>query len=185
MKLPWKLFPEDIRRKYKLYEKEHNGYIYMKINKGMYGLKQAATLAFHQLVDHLRTFGYELIPGTACMFGHKTRRTKFCLCVDDFGIKFFNEDDAEHLINAVSSKYKCTVDRTGKNYCGLTFKWNYDDGYVDISMPNYVPEALKRLQHKPQVFPQYSPHKCVSKFSKDPKLQQSIQDDSSPLLLPK
>ena len=34
-----------------------------------------------------------------------------------------------------------------KNYYGLTLQWNYDKGYVDISMPRYIADSLKQLQH--------------------------------------
>ena len=37
MKVNYKYFPEDIIRKYNLTDKVHNGYIYMKIKKDMYG----------------------------------------------------------------------------------------------------------------------------------------------------
>ena len=46
MKMAFKYFPEDIRQKYNLYDLVHDGYIYIKIKKGMYGLKQAALLAY-------------------------------------------------------------------------------------------------------------------------------------------
>ena len=49
MKVPFKYFPEDIRQKYGLYNIVHDGYIYIKIKKGMYGLKQAAFLAYLHL----------------------------------------------------------------------------------------------------------------------------------------
>ena len=29
----------------------------------------------------------------------------------------------------------------------MTLNWNYQDGYVDISMPNYVMNALSTLNH--------------------------------------
>ena len=46
MKVPMKYFPEDIINFYKLKEIEHDdNYIYIKIIRGMYGLKQAALLA--------------------------------------------------------------------------------------------------------------------------------------------
>ena len=47
MKIHYKYFPEDIRIKYELDSKlSSDGYIYIKIKKGMYGLKQAAVLAY-------------------------------------------------------------------------------------------------------------------------------------------
>ena len=79
----------------------------------MYGLKQAALLAFEQLKKNLAPRGYEPIPHTDGMWRHKTRATKLCLCVDDFGVKYFNDDDVNHLINALQENYKLTIDWTG------------------------------------------------------------------------
>ena len=97
----------------------HNGYAYVKIKRGMYGLKQAAWLAFEQLREHLEPHGYFPDPNNPGLRYHNTRRTRFCLCVDDFGIKCFSKDDAEHLIN-VLKKYHCVP----KNYafCGIHSK---------------------------------------------------------------
>ena len=51
------------------------------------------------------------------------------------------------------------MDWTGSIYCGLDIAWNYKDGFVDISMPDYIPKMLDRLKHKPITIPQYAPHK--------------------------
>ena len=66
-----------------------------------------------------------------------------------------------NLLQAIGNSYKYTADWEGTNYCGLTFKWNYSAGYVDVSMPGYVQKTLKRLQHTPRTYPQYSPHAHV------------------------
>mmetsp|Transcript_15150 Transcript_15150/g.21608 ORF Transcript_15150/g.21608 Transcript_15150/m.21608 type:complete len:108 (+) Transcript_15150:254-577(+) len=105
----------------------------------MYGLKQAAILAYDQLVKCLAPHGYEPMPFTPSMWRHKTQKTLFCLCVDDFGINFFNQSDKEHLINALQQHYRVTIDHQGTNYCGLNLNWKYHKGYVDVSMPNYIP----------------------------------------------
>ena len=109
----------------------------------MYGLKQAAILAYKQLVAHLKPHGYEPIPFSLSLWRHKTRRTKFCLCVDDFGVKYFTKEDADHLLNALKSGYPTSIDWEGKNYCGFTLEWNYKKGYVDVSMPGYLPKMLQ------------------------------------------
>ena len=72
---------------------DSDNYVYCGIKKGMYGLKQAACLAYDDLVLHLNKHGY--FPDKVCqnIWLHKTRKTKFCLCVNDFGIKYFNEDN--------------------------------------------------------------------------------------------
>jgi hypothetical protein len=45
MKMPLSLFPQDIIKNYGLLDKALNGYVYMEICKGMYGLPQAGILA--------------------------------------------------------------------------------------------------------------------------------------------
>ena len=100
----------------------------------MYGLKQAAILAYRQLVQHLDSYCYVPVPFLLSLWTHKTLRTKFCLCVDDFGVKFYSKDDAENLINALKKGYPVTVDWDGKNYCGFTLDWQYGKGYANMSM---------------------------------------------------
>ena len=114
----------------------------------MYGLKQAAVLAFDNLVSNLNQFGYYPVQSTTGIWRHKTRRTTFCLCVDDFGVKYFCKNDADHLLSSLQHNYEYTVDWTGNNFCGLTMYWQYDKGYVDVSMPKYIPQVLKRFKHK-------------------------------------
>ena len=163
MRIQWKHIPEDIRLQYNLSEKlTLDGYIYVKIKKGMYGLKQAAILAFDQLVANLSKNGYQPIADTIGMWEHTTRPTKFCLCVDDFGVQYTSQEDAEHLLASLRQDYTCTVDWTGKNFCGLDIDWHYDEGYVDISMLNYVKDALHHFKHRYKTFPQHSPHASVS-----------------------
>lgn len=149
MKVLLKYFPDDIIKKYDLNKKvSHDDYVYIKIKKGMYGLKQAAVLAYNQLVAQLQPFGYCPSKHTGGMWGHESRPTRFCLCVDDFGIKSFSLDDTNHLLNALLSTYKISVDLTGSNYCGLKLNWDYYKGFVNISMPGYISKLLHKPQHK-------------------------------------
>ena len=127
----------------------------------MYGLKQAALLAYQNLKQLLEPSGYAPVVGTVGLWKHATRPLWFCLCVDDFGVKYFNKEDVQHLISSLSPHYKYTTDWEGNNYCGLTMDWNYTEGHVDISMPDYVNKALQRLNHKPTTHPQYSPHEHI------------------------
>ena len=83
-----KYFFEDIRKQYNIDEKiAPDGYVYIRIQKGMYGLKQVAVLAYDQLVRNLKPHGYSPCPFTAGLWKHNTRKTKFCLCVDDFQVR--------------------------------------------------------------------------------------------------
>ena len=77
--------------------------------------------------------------------------------MNDFGLKYFNQQEAQEFLKHLGTKYKHTLDWSGRNLCGLTFDWDYNKGHLVISMPNYVIDNLNRLQHN-KTQPQYSPH---------------------------
>ena len=177
-----KYFMGDIRKKYKIDEIiAPDGYVYCEAIRGMYGLKQAAKLARDQLIRTLKPFGYYPTPESQNIWAHTSRKTKFCLCVDDFGIKYYNQSDAEHLMAALQTAYEITIDPTGKNFCGLTLQWDYAQGHVDISMPEYVKKALTKLGHTPPATPQNAPHRWVP-ITYGKKIQNAQIEDTTPLL---
>ena len=96
-------------------------------------------------------------------------------------MKYYSQQDADHLINALKSAYEITIDRAGTNFCGLYLEWNYIDGYVDISMPQYVQKALKKLNHPPPKKPQHSPHAWVP-ITYGKQIHQAQVEDTTPIL---
>ena len=104
----------------------------------MYGLRQAVRLAWVALLKNLTADGYR--PDRFCtnIWRHNTRQTKFCLWVDDFGVKYYSKQDANHLINSLQKHYDITIDHKGENFCGLIIEWNYKARHIDISIRNYV-----------------------------------------------
>ena len=187
MRVHYRHIPQDIRIRYNLDAKvNQHGYLYIKIKKGMYGLKQAAILAYDYIKNHLGKFGYHPVQGTVGLWTHDTRNIQFCLCVDDFGVKYFKKEDVDHLLQSIGQLYTYTTDWTGKNFCGMTFDWHYDTGYVDVSMPGYVQKAIKRLQYQPSTTHQYSPHHHEPfKYATKGSRQYANAPDTSPLLSPK
>ena len=180
-----KFIPQDIINRYNLHSMFHNDYIYCEINKGVYGLPQAALLAYQQVCTHLKLSGYIPIDGTSRMFKHLTCPTILCLCVDDFEIKYFSTDDAHYLLTSLQSKYKYSVDWDGNNFCGLHYDWNYEKGFVNVSLPDYDQKTLKRLQHQPPKSPQYSPqHHIPIQYSTKGEQQFVTQPDDAPILSP-
>ena len=114
-----KCFLPDIREKYNIDEliAEH-GYVYCEAIRGMYELKQAAKLARDQLVATLKPYGYYPTTESQNIWAHVSRPIIFCLCVDDFGIKYFSQEDADYLLTALRSAYEVTVDSTGDFFAG-------------------------------------------------------------------
>jgi len=103
--------------------------------------------------------------------------------VDDFGVQYFSQNDADHLIQALQDKYIITMDKSGKHFVGLDLKWNYSQGWVDISMPNFVRNTLKKLKYVQHKKPQYAPHIWnVPIYGKNRQFAQ--EKDKSPKLNP-
>ena len=73
----------------------------------MYGLKQVNILAHEQLIKNLAPFGYRPIPHTN-FWKHDTRPTIFCLYVDNYGVKYFSKQDADHLFKALATNHQYT-----------------------------------------------------------------------------
>ena len=84
---------------------------------------------------------------TPGLWYHETRPISFTLVVDDFGVKYVNKADVEHLLTSLQATYKLTADWTGDLYCGITLGWDYNKQYVNISMPGYVKKKLQEYRH--------------------------------------
>ena len=53
MQMPIELIPPEFAQAYSLYKRVQNGYVYMRIVRGMYGLPQAGMLANNLLKERL------------------------------------------------------------------------------------------------------------------------------------
>ena len=159
MRMKLSNFPQDIIDEYNLTEKARNGYVYVEIRAGMYGLPQAGILAQQLLEKRLDKAGYKQSEYTPGFWTHKWRPISFTLVVDDFGVKYIGKEHAEHLLATIKEHYECKPDWDGSRYLGLTLDWDYENKEVHLSMPGYVAEALHRFQHPPPTQPQHQPHK--------------------------
>ena len=117
------------------------------MKKGMYGLKQAARLAYDALVKTLKMHG--CAPDKYCphIWKHESRDTIFCLCVDDFGVKYVGKQHAKHLMSILKTYYAISHDWEEKSYLGLDLDWDYKKRRVHLSILNYGVDALKRFHH--------------------------------------
>jgi hypothetical protein len=111
MKMLLSRFPEEIIQKYSLNDLAVDGWVYIEIRKGMYGLKQAGLLANQLLQTRLAPFGYYPARHTPGLWLHRNRPISFTL-VDDFAVKSIGNHHAEHLRNALLRTYELTIDWT-------------------------------------------------------------------------
>jgi hypothetical protein len=119
--------PEDVFHHYKLQNiAEPDGYVYCWVEKGTYGLPQAGIIAQELLKEQLGKEGYSQSRLTPGLWKHESQPISFTLVVDNFDIKYENNANAHHLINTVKKNYVCSVDWKAEQYCGVTFKWDYN-----------------------------------------------------------
>jgi hypothetical protein len=107
---------------------------------------------------------------TPGLFKHASNSITFTLVVDDFLIKYTDKKYLHHLTDTLKQNYELTMDTKAEKYCGMTINWNYEAGYVDISMPGYVNKALQRFTHPMPKKHQPAPSKWV-----EPQYGASIQ----------
>ena len=154
--------PDNVIDQYKLRDKvTKDGWIFVAVKRGMYGLPQAGILAQELLEQRLNQHGYSQSKLTPGFWTHEWRPICFTLVVDDFGVKYEGKEHADHLISAVRENYDLTTDWEGTRYLGLTFDWDYDKREVHLSMPDYIPDALKRFKHERPTKRQDAPHPHV------------------------
>jgi hypothetical protein len=163
--------PQSINDQNYLLDLVQNGFILVEISLDIYGLPNAGILAYNQLVTHLAKHGYVPCTHTPCIWTHDTHNITFCLIVDDFGIKYTNRCDVEHLLAALQDLYVITTDWTGSLYLAMPIDWDYHTKTVDISMPGYVAKALNRFQHNTFRRSQHPPHASTkAQYGSHPQL---------------
>ena len=71
----------------------------------MYDLVQSGIIANESLKEHLKPYGYAPARITQGLWSHQDRDINFTLVVDNFGIRYINKKDADHLISEPQAKY--------------------------------------------------------------------------------
>ena len=119
----------------------------MRIEKGMYGLKQAGIIDNRELVKNMAPCGYHPVQHTHGLWVHDNRNTIFSLVVDNFCLQYYLMKYANHLLNSLRAKYLITVDMEATVYIGVKLDKDYVQRTVIFSIPNYVRKALNIFQH--------------------------------------
>jgi hypothetical protein len=84
--------------------------VYLKIRKGMYGMKQAGRLANQLLQQRLAPYVYCPDRHTPGLWLHKSRPIAFTLVMDDFSVNYVGKYNAHHLRNALLCSCEITTD---------------------------------------------------------------------------
>ena len=107
------MIPDEILDALNLHPLIHDNHIMVEINRGMYGLPQAGKIANEYLTELLAPAGYHPMPLTPGLWQHKTKPIAFSLVVDDFGVKYIDRRDVDHLLTTLAARYEYKIDETG------------------------------------------------------------------------
>ena len=180
VKFNYKFIPQRIIHHYKLDTIVDNGFVYAKINKAWYGLKQSGKIAHEDLVKHLNKHYYVQAEYTDGLFVHKLRDISFKLVLDNFGINYTNKDDVNHLTSIMRSKSKFKVDFHAKQNIGINLEWDYIKRQVICSMHGYVRNAEEELKNILIAKRHYAPS-YIEQSNYKAKVQYAKEDHEPPL----
>ena len=162
MRISIKIIPQEIIDKYKWNEIEENGWVYIKIVKGIYGLPQAGKISHELPKKRLAKAVYHPTHFTPGLWKHVWISITFTLVVDNFVIKVEGNNHANHIASNLKKYYDITVDWKGELFVGIKLKWDYYKRTLDTHIPNFVPKALHKYQHAKPKRPQHAQAKAVT-----------------------
>ncbi len=109
-KIPLALFLQWIIKQYDLNKHALNGFIYLKMQRAIWGLPQACILANKLLCKRLLSQGYYECANTPGLWQHSVRKISFTLVGGNFGVKCINQDNITRLIQCIRQHYEVTKD---------------------------------------------------------------------------
>ena len=108
--------------KYNLLPLVINGFIYLEIHKGVYGLPQAVQLENYLLSECLAPKGCFQFTHITGLWRQKCCTILFPFAVDNFGVNDEGKEHDNHFMSAIRKFYPISEYCTGSLYCGITLK---------------------------------------------------------------
>ena len=161
MNLCFFIIINEITQQYHLHDIVSDGWMYLEKLKGRYKLIQAGKIDHDELVKHFAPYGYKPAIHTHIYWKHNNKPISFVSRVDNFVIKYFNNQDLDYLPQALMDKYNIKENLTGSLYYEIHLKWDYSKRTVKHSMLNYVKHVLHKFQHSSPTRKQHPLYHCT------------------------
>ena len=113
MHMPSDLIPDEFIKAYSWHEHIKNGFVYMQIEQGMYGLPQVGILGNKLLHEQLEPHVYLQLSHMPGLWKNHTQPKQFTLVVDYFGVKYVGCGYARLLLMALQEDYEVSIDWQG------------------------------------------------------------------------
>ena len=111
----------------------------------MYGLPQSGSNSHDELEEQLNKEGYFKSAIVSALWKHNKRPTQFVLVVDDFGIKYFTNEDLSHLNKTLKQYYDVKLDPEGKRFVKINLDWDNTNKKVHLPMKPYLDKSLRQF----------------------------------------
>ena len=132
----------------------HKGTFVCKLNKAIYGLKQAGRLWHRRFDDTLRGMGLEPISADPCVYVRTTRYpiehsiVRLLIFVDDVLLVYKHNYDLVHILRNLKRDFEVKDLGEGSYLLGIEIK--RDRRGITILQGSYVREILKRCRRGPK-----------------------------------
>ena len=139
--------------KEKIFMQQPEGYIISgkedyvcRLNKGIYGLKQAAKIWNDQLDNLLKTYGFTQSKTDSCLYTKLTEDEIIYLIiyVDDILIAAKSEEKINEVANFLMEQFNLVDLGNLKHYLGIEVSRN-KDGFYCIKQNNYIDKIINRF----------------------------------------
>ena len=103
MHIPLAIIPAKIQHHYNTDAIAYNGFVMFEIRWAMYSLPRYGILTNAQLQQQLAQYGYHQTQHMHGLYRHETRDISFNLVRDNFGIKYIDRANLNHLLNTIQN----------------------------------------------------------------------------------
>jgi len=113
----------------------------VRLNKSIYGIKQAPRIFYQTLVNFLHTLGFRELVSDSCVFKHHSKKFYVLVWVDDIVLLGKDESLREHIHDRLKEKFSLKVLGDLKHFVG--FQIDRDpDGSIHLHQTNYATKIL-------------------------------------------
>ncbi len=125
--------------------KTHDGYLYGRLNKALYGLAESAQLWQTHFTNTLKDLGYHPLVTDPCVLKHESTQDMIVIYVDDALICVKTQEERDRIHNFLEKRYnKIKIETPGSNfiYRGIEIKQNQKENIIELSQEGYINQLL-------------------------------------------
>jgi hypothetical protein len=116
----------------------------VRLNRGIYGLRQSALMWYNNLKDLLKEFGFDPIEADPCVFIHPVTKEIIVVYVDDLVLVTKDKKLIEILKEKLLKRYKARDLGPIGYYLGIRVVRNRSERSIKLSMEAYVERLITK-----------------------------------------